>query len=626
MPPATPTLIPDCLTIAKAFERASSYAVTEESVFAMLGPVLDTTRIQTQGFIDQTDILNEIASAERKNAVVAPTNLNSNLSKMANPKDGDEGVFATINQSFSEPLGDDIAKLIDENVGGGVFSSDCIPCLDRLNFSGQVEVEAGISLFLDYWEEWLQTQYNNLKNMISMFDISNQFIDICALLKFLSDFICVPDLARMLAALMALMERIGFEINGVYDLIFQLIGPLLQPFLSNFTAMVERYILMIIAPLECIVEAMQNLLRKLDYNILFQNIENIENKKFSFGRKTGEKSGVAGPAQIQGVNFSTPTGRSQNKALPFVGFMDVDLHEGPRSTEVNVNITGPVGTKIKAQNAKENRAVEKAADELRLINQAANQVDGANPEEMARYTTKRKAAQEKYQSAKRDRDFSEVGKLSQNIGETVHSMKSSIMTLVDFLRKAAAAVQGFFQDLFDELKKIMGELLPNHGGFIQLLFEKLALVQMVTWISSIIDAFESGINCDGATEDIKVENFIPPGNGFKIWTDENGQLHIDEGEGQISNAIDNIVGVLGSTGNGLGATDGNGISSASLSASQKLKGMIEFTGNSVLDENIARTAETLTTPKSATFKCPLRNTADQANQVNEWIREVSTTG
>ena len=53
--PAEVTRIPDCLTIAKTFERASAYAVTEESVFAMLGPMLDVMRIQTRGFVDQSD-------------------------------------------------------------------------------------------------------------------------------------------------------------------------------------------------------------------------------------------------------------------------------------------------------------------------------------------------------------------------------------------------------------------------------------------------------------------------------------------------------------------------------------------------------------------------------------------
>ena len=66
----------------------------------------------------------------------------------------------------------------------------------------ELDLKADIGGYLNHWKQWLKNHYQNLLSLINIFNGSDRYIDLCALLKFLKDFICIPDLARMLSVLM----------------------------------------------------------------------------------------------------------------------------------------------------------------------------------------------------------------------------------------------------------------------------------------------------------------------------------------------------------------------------------------------------------------------------------------
>ena len=134
-------------------------------------------------------------------------------------------------------------------------------------------------------------------------------------------------------------------------------------------------------------------------------------------------------------------------------------------------------------------------------------------------------------------------------------------------------------------------------------------------------------------EDFKIEPWIPETTGFKVWTDEDGTIHIDGDQAELDAAVDTLVQATGVQPDSLQKSldgGGDGTSSAEKdrggvpdTASQKLKSLIEFTGDPVLDSEITKTAELVTRQVNVTFKCPLNTSVAQIEQINQWIREVN---
>lgn len=587
-----PTEIADCSSIAKAFERGAAFSATQESVFAMMTPILSTTRVQSTGITNQLETREALSVPQTSQqkiqeqqgispGIAKPSTINfNNLDKAT---DEDEALVENISGNFF-PTG---TTATSANIK--LFNTECIPCDLRLEFLGELEFKVGINTYLDHWREWLTGHLNNLLKMLDIFKGIDGYIDLCALLDFLKDFICVPDLARMLSALMALQLQQSFEFNGVFDLILALAAPILQPFLSNVVDMLLQYILMVTKPLNCIIDSIQQIIAKLDYNVLFQNIN--ENSEFI-------------------------TARQKNKKIPLY--------------DINVNFRVPLdaatGGAISSQVAKEQKNVETAAVELKAIQKAASNVDASDPEAVERYKKQKTVAEEKYNTAVDERNLSELGEVNKSIESFQQSFNSSLFTLIDLLRKAIEMIEGFFQDLFSELQKLMGGYLSGSGSYLEILSEKFLIIQMIQWISAIIKIFSSDLHCDDEEQDIKVERLIPAQQGTKIWTDDQGKIHIEEDPALIENAVNETVKVLGVTPPGGPSAQelDKGTQPTEATPRQKLKSLIEFTGDPVLDTSIARVTEALTTPVSVIFKCPLQTTVSQAEQVNKWVKELNT--
>ena len=621
----------DCMQISKKFERAASWAPTEEATFALAGIALDNMRISATSYLDleenssslsipQTSQQKIKSTAQTANGLTAAGNVLGDEVEGVNLRnldkaDEDEDFFQRISGNFFPNTGN-VKDL------GGIFNSECIPCGFRIDHMGHLTAElftsplGGISEFVRTWKEAFREMLRQILDLLNIFNGLNNFVDLCALLKFLNDFVCIPDLQRMLSALMALMNRYSFEFGGVITLIIQLVGPLLTPLLSSFIQTLTNYILMIIKPLECIIDSIQAIIAKLDYNVLFQNIDALDRNPPMKSRKQDPRDPIKIPfidAYIQRRDIVRGEG-----VLDQYNSLSVSMR--------NRGIGALGGDAIKAENAKEQAAVEQAARELQAIRAASRNIDASKPDAVKKQRAKEQAAQKKYQSALDEKNLSKLGQANKSISQTTASLKSSLFLMIQKLREAASVIEGFFQNLFDEFKKLLGEYVGGNGGLIGLIVDKMGLVQLIGLISSIIAAFASGLNCDGDDEDIRVENFIPEQEGMKVWTDDQGNLHIEEDpsglEDIVGRAVNDMVQAIGVSPPGGAVQKEQDKGSAPSTARQRLNSLIEFTGDPVLDEDIARATQKLTTPTNVTFKCPLQSTATDAEKINTWIQEL----
>lgn len=647
----------DCMMIAKRFERGAIYSTNEESVFAMMGPVLDGMRVQSQSYIDQSEATESISAEQgAEETLSSPQNPNSVSPVTSNILGAETTSNVARNMDKSDENDSSFVEKLQGNFGladesgnfsiNGIFDSKCIPCgfrLDELDsFFTAVGTGflGGLSEYLQFWENLLKKQWQQLQDMLSLFTNTDPFIDLCAFIKFFTDFMCVPDIARILSALMALMNRMSFQFSGVFDLILQFVGPLLSPFLSNLIGTLQQYIFMIIKPIECIIDSVQALIAKLDYNVLFQNIDSLD-KHIDMG---GPRRGANLPgneANEQKLRREDPRGDyifrlnkpRTSSSEPKTPWIDAhiprrDIAEGDRFTETGFNMAGPLGTVIKSENAKNQKAVDEAGDELAATRKAGRNVDGSDPEAVKKQREKERAAETKYRQAVEKRDLSYLGRANQSIERGVAGLKSSLIMIIGYLREAASTVQGFFDFIFDEFKKLMGEYVGGSGGFIGELIRKLALSQLIGIITQIYKALQRGAVCPEDANDIKVENWIPQQQGFKIWTDEEGGIHIEGDEQEIEDAINETVRAVGTEPkSGAGGAQSSSEKDKGTQPStpgQKLKSLIEFTGDPVLDSDIARMTEQLVTPVNVVFKCPLQTSVAQTEQINQWIKEVNS--
>jgi len=615
-----PLELQDCQNIMKTFERAAAFCVTEESVFAMMTPILTGVRAQSAALYNQINAGDVAAVAKTSEEMLRETqegaanalgNTTSpiNLGNLTKSDEEEEGFLTEIRGNFFPADGQGSEQGNAAAIAGGIFNSECIPCGQRLNMLGELnlgKVENYGKEFLTRWMEWLMSQLNMLQDLLGIFTNTDNFIDLCSLLKWLNDYICIPDLQRILSVLMALMSRVSLEFGGILDIMLGLVGPLLTPILSGFIDLLESYILLIVRPIECIINSIQDMIRKLDYNVLFQNIDSLD-RHISLGSSAPVGVNIKVPYVGTEIKFETPA----------TGTFSEDY-----------NLLGPAGRALQAENAKEQEVVETAAEELRRIRGASSSVDMKDAGAVERYNQQKQAAEDKYREAIDKQSLSALGRANKSIDRTVDNMKSALYTMLGYLREAAATIEGFFQDIFDELKKIQGAYVGGGGTFVDQLIKKMGLVKMIALVSAIIGAASGGLKCGEDGEDFKVEAIIPTDKAMQVWTDVQGMIHIEEDDKHYQEAMNAMVEAIGATPQVTSIETvkqkDRGQVPDSSNSMQKLKSLIEFTGDPIIDTQIARTTDTLVTRLNATFKCPLQTSTKDAEQINQWILELNS--
>lgn len=221
----------DCLLIAETFEKAAHSIPTEAAAFSTL-----SRQIQN----------------------------NIGLSKAM--KNSLDSYFITANKDLSQsfnlgnqdlPLDEQFAKKLMD------LAKDCIPCEFRL--SALAEVKPGFDIFemyKSYYDNAIK-QLEELSNIFNDFDIYGDF---CSFIN-LFNFLCIPDLQRILSLLMALFLLDVPRMLAFFNLLKCLIVPLFAPIILALQSMLEQYMQIVTQPLDCVVEAINFQINKFSVNL-----------------------------------------------------------------------------------------------------------------------------------------------------------------------------------------------------------------------------------------------------------------------------------------------------------------------------------------------------------------------
>lgn len=239
----------DCNTIAQTYERGVHRLTEESAVYPTF--TKDLTRIKM--FSSST------IGALRHYQIPPGTDLTNKTSLDFNG--------SQVNITEPNSLGDKIKQGFE----------DCIPCSDRIKALLDLNP---LEDFLNVLEADINNKLASLLNILDLFNNTDIFNDICALVNLLS-FQCVPDLVAILAALKALLCKFAVTLDDIDGFITTLLSMFLAPMFSGLMSLIDQYVQLIMDPIDCIISNSLLQMSKLNVNGLLDNeIRSLENLQF----------------------------------------------------------------------------------------------------------------------------------------------------------------------------------------------------------------------------------------------------------------------------------------------------------------------------------------------------------
>lgn len=246
------TCAQDCNLIAQTYERGAHSTLTETAVFATFSRALENTRS-----------FSVLAQETLAGYIREPVETAGQVGQQAEGLVGSAGVSRTQNSFQGVKLGDfDISTL--GNAFGDSFMNwmkDCIPCNTRI--IALLELKPHVDL-LGALEDDLKSRLATLSNLGKLLSNLDIYGDFCSLLQALN-FMCVPDLQRIVALLSALLASEALELDSMIGFLQSLIAPIFAPILLNITSLLDQFSLLVVSPMDCIIDSINEQLQKLRF-------------------------------------------------------------------------------------------------------------------------------------------------------------------------------------------------------------------------------------------------------------------------------------------------------------------------------------------------------------------------
>lgn len=177
-----------------------------------------------------------------------------------------------------------------DNIGDAAKTlvADCIPCKDR------VLALFSVNPLDDLWEA-LEKMYDmSVSFLLELYDLLlgdksvEFFADICSLFQFLN-FMCIPDLYTMIIVLSQLISKYLIKLKDLKVTFNDILGKIMAPSLAPLFGLIDKYIQLIIAPIKCVIDALDAQLQKLDVMQAWEKATGNQaaERSFSLGKVGG---------------------------------------------------------------------------------------------------------------------------------------------------------------------------------------------------------------------------------------------------------------------------------------------------------------------------------------------------
>jgi len=142
-------------------------------------------------------------------------------------------------------------------------------------------------------------------------------------------------------------------------------------------------------------------------------------------------------------------------------------------------------------------------------------------------------------------------KIKDNKGEvsTEFEIENSLTSLSNSIKEGMFEMENKMQMYIDQIKAMLGELGGNDTAYLELKLSSLKLIRLINFVRSIITAITQGqlscVNKGQSPEQSELNNFMDtflnPNSPFALWIDDDGQLHLDEKDNNLSTINDSII-------------------------------------------------------------------------------------
>ena len=244
--------VQDCSLIASTFERGAHSTPTEAAVFATFSRNIQNKKQFANAAADS------LSSYLKSPAESAASTLSKSQALSANFTP--TGTNATGGQTLQGlNLGDQQTTTFGQSFGSHLLDSakNCIPC--DLRLIAFLELHPDLDL-LKTLEDFIKNSLSFINSLLDMLNNFDQFGDFCSLLNMLS-FMCIQDLQRIIATLMALFLLKAPKLDSAIGFLQSLIAPMFAPLLMSITSLLDQFTKLVTDPLKCVVDAIDAALR-----------------------------------------------------------------------------------------------------------------------------------------------------------------------------------------------------------------------------------------------------------------------------------------------------------------------------------------------------------------------------
>jgi hypothetical protein len=163
---------------------------------------------------------------------------------------------------FFDGVSSDVYNNKYANKKSGSLLKECIPCDLRLSSVDGIDPMGDL---LGMLEQDLLNRYRRLLDRFKALLSNNEvYNDLCSLLNFLN-FQCLPDLYGIVALLSALaMKLTDIKLINPTGAFMSFITPFFAPMLNGLNDILDKYIQLIIRPVNCVLNSIDTQLAKLD--------------------------------------------------------------------------------------------------------------------------------------------------------------------------------------------------------------------------------------------------------------------------------------------------------------------------------------------------------------------------
>jgi hypothetical protein len=226
----------DCAVIANAFERGAHVTPTEAAIFATISRTLQNHQQLTNSLITSTSSYLKSPTATANQATAFGSQLSGTTTTI------DDGSQA-LNLGTQE-------SIMGANTGKKLLDTlhNCIPC--DLRLMALLELHPNLDL-LGSLDKYLKDLLGTLDLVVGLLNNVDSFGDLCSLLNSLS-FMCIPDLQRIIATLMALFMLDAIQLDDLMGLLQGLIAPMFAPILFAITSLLDQFVSLVTNPLTCV--------------------------------------------------------------------------------------------------------------------------------------------------------------------------------------------------------------------------------------------------------------------------------------------------------------------------------------------------------------------------------------